>query len=229
MGKFSKLFAIFFSLKTWRYLAYALNRLWLDNISAVPRLKACGEGTVIEPSACFNSPENISIGSNCHINRFCSIWASPNSKITIGDNGLMGPGVSIFSSNHGRNDTGAPMVEQEYEEKDVTIGNDVWLGAHAVILPGVTIGDSSVVAAGAVVSRDVPDGAVVGGVPAKLIKFKKDVRVGADPRVRPRDAGVGERRDASVQANDAVPASESKKFTVQKPEDAGAGSHRPKR
>ncbi|MBI4430605.1 MAG: acyltransferase [Candidatus Omnitrophica bacterium] len=160
---------IILSPKTWRYLSYLLNRLWLDNISAVPRLRYLGKGTVIEPTACFNVPENVSIGKNCHINRFCCLWASERSKIVIGDNGLMGPSVGIFSSNHGHDVGSTPMIDQPVEEKDIIIGNNVWLGAHVVILPGVKISDDVIVAAGAVVTKDVPANSVVGGVPAKVI------------------------------------------------------------
>lgn len=167
--KLFKLLKILISPKTWKYFAYSLNRTWLDNISAVPRLKKLGSETVVEPSACFNSPENISIGSKCHVNRFCCLWASPNSSITIGNNGLMGPGVSIFSSNHGT-DPGTPMIEQPYREKDVMIGDNVWLGSHVVVLPGVRIGENTIIAAGAVVSKDIPANVIAGGVPAKIIK-----------------------------------------------------------
>ena len=169
MGKLKKTLMILTSPRTWKYFAYLLNRLWLDNISAVPRLRQLGEETVVEPTACFNSPENISIGKNCHINRFCCLFASPNSSISIGDNGLMGPGVRIFSSNHGT-ETGRNMIDQPYVEKDIMIGNDVWLGANVVITAGVTIGDSTIVAAGATVTKDIPSGVLAGGVPAKVIK-----------------------------------------------------------
>lgn len=81
----------------------------------------------------------------------------------------MGPGVGIFSSNHGHERGGVPMINQAVEEKDVIIGNNVWLGAHVVVLPGVTIGDGVIVAAGAVVTKDIPSNVVVGGVPAKVI------------------------------------------------------------
>lgn len=172
MRRLAKFLRIIFSFKTWRYFGYLLNRLWLDNIAAVPKLQACGAGTVIEPTACFSNPENISIGERCHVNRFCCLWASPNAKITIGDHGLMGPSVAIFTSNHGHQGEGA-MIDQPFEEKDVTIGKNVWLGAHVVILPGVTIGESAIIAAGAVVTKDIPSYVVAGGIPAKVIKERQ--------------------------------------------------------
>ena len=81
----------------------------------------------------------------------------------------MGPGVRIFSSNHGT-EAGENMNQQEWVEKDVVVGNDVWLGANAVIVPGVKIGDGAVIAAGAVVTKDVPARVMVAGVPAKVKK-----------------------------------------------------------
>lgn len=65
------------------------------------------------------------------------------------------------------------MNEQQWMEKDVIIGNGVWLGANAVIVPGLKIGDGSIVAAGAVVTKDVPTNSIVGGVPAKVIKARE--------------------------------------------------------
>jgi len=152
------------------YLAFLkLVTLWYrDNVQAVARLRKTGPGTIIRPTASLANPENISIGSHSHINRQCCVWAGKRARINIGDNGLMGPGVFIIASNHGTR-AGTPMREQQYVEADVVIGNDVWIGAHAVVLPGVTINDGAIVAAGAVVTKDVPPGAIVGGVPAKIM------------------------------------------------------------
>lgn len=89
-------------------------------------------------------------------------------KVTMGDNVWIGPNVLIATVNH-------PLDPAERRKhlgiaKPVTIGNDVWIGGSATILPGVTIGNNVVVAAGAVVTKDVPDNTLVGGVPAKKIK-----------------------------------------------------------
>ena len=84
----------------------------------------------------------------------------------------MGPGVKIFSSNHGSS-RDMPMLDQPFTEKDVTIGNDVWLGANSVVVAGVTIADGALIAAGSVVTKDVLAYQIVGGVPAKVIGERK--------------------------------------------------------
>lgn len=92
--------------------------------------------------------------------------------IRIGAGCLIAPGVFITDHNHSLK-IGTPMFEQPCVAAPVVIGDDVWIGANAVILPGVTIGDGAVVAAGAVVNRSVPSLAIVGGVPAKTIKYRE--------------------------------------------------------
>ena len=88
--------------------------------------------------------------------------------VTIGDDCFLGPGVHIYCACHST-DPRERKTRQEWA-KPVTIGNDVWIGGNATVLPGVTIGQGSVVAAGAVVTKDVPPRTLVGGVPAKVIK-----------------------------------------------------------
>jgi acetyltransferase-like isoleucine patch superfamily enzyme len=113
--------------------------------------------------------ENVYLADNVRITMDCCIWAEKNSKITIGRNTLLGPGVKMFCGNHGTF-LGFPIYLQRRIEKDISIGDDVWIGANAVVVSGVTINNGAVVAAGAVVTRDVPENTVVGGVPAIFIK-----------------------------------------------------------
>lgn len=139
-----------------------------DHIAPVAKMKKAAN-VRIHPTASFRCGHNIQLGKNSHINQYCCIWSSPNSKIVLGDNLLMGPGAKMFSSNHGTAKARA-MNQQEWVEKDIIVGNDVWIGANTVIVPGVKIGDGVIVAAGAVVTKDVEPYSIVGGVPAKAIK-----------------------------------------------------------
>lgn len=136
------------------------------------QLGKMGRGTVIRPSASLANPQNIFLGKNVHINRNAYLWAGKSSRIKIGDNFVSGPGIFITSDNHGikRNQL---IREQEGIERDVVIGSDVWLGAYAIVLPGVNIGDGAVVAAGSVVTKDVAHYSIVAGVPAKEIGHRE--------------------------------------------------------
>ena len=83
---------------------------------------------------------------------------------------MIAPGVIIYSQNHSYNDLNSNIVNQGYTLKKVNIGNNVWIAANAIILPGVTIGQGAVVAAGSVVTKDVKPNTIVGGNPATFIK-----------------------------------------------------------
>lgn len=108
---------------------------------------------------------------NCKIGKFCSI--GPFVKIGLGKHPIDRFSTSpIFYST--KNPLRINLVSQDTfkEFEEVSIGNDVWIGANAIIMDGVKIGDGAIVAAGAVVTKDVPDYAIVGGVPAKIIKYR---------------------------------------------------------
>lgn len=108
--------------------------------------------------------KGVGLGVNCQIQRPCQ----------IGDEVLMGPDVRIYTMNHRADRTDVPIGMQGMTEKrKVTIGNDVWIGERAIIMPGVTIGDGSIIAANAVVTKDVPPYSIVGGVPARILKSRK--------------------------------------------------------
>lgn len=90
--------------------------------------------------------------------------------ITIGDRTLVGYGTRILSSNHRIPELPGRIFGSGHDHAPVTIGRDAWIGANCVILPGVTIGDETVVAAGSIVTKDLPAGVIAAGVPAKIIK-----------------------------------------------------------
>jgi acetyltransferase-like isoleucine patch superfamily enzyme len=129
-----------------------------------------GPGVELSPNVSLRNGERIEIGARSHIGEHCALWAGDNSgRIVIGADALFGPQVYITTANY-RFDEGAPVMKQERSERDVMIGDDVWLGARVTILPGVTIGAGSIIAAGAVVTADIPAGSVAAGIPARVIK-----------------------------------------------------------
>lgn len=129
------------------------------------------DGTIIEGYGVMrNLGEGLTIGNNVGISQNCFIAIRGN--VIIGDYTILGPGISIFSENHIYKNVEIPIVSQGERRGDVKIGNGVWIGTRAIILSGVTIGDGAIVAAGAVVTKDVPQKAIVGGVPAKILKYR---------------------------------------------------------
>lgn len=155
----------------WQWAFEALDYLVNDHLEPARDLRR-PETAMVHPSVSFRSPGRIALGVHTRVQDGCVLWASPNSEVRIGDYTGLGPGTMIFSSNH-KFEPGRPYVEQEWLEEDVTIGRNVWVGARCVILPGVTVGDDSVVAAGSVVTKDVPAGSIVGGVPARPLRDAK--------------------------------------------------------
>jgi len=143
-----------------------------DNLYGIKNLGNCGVNTNIRPSASLANSHNIFIGKNVHVQRHVYVWAGKRSKIVIGDNTIIGPGSFITSDNHGMAKDKL-IRDQAGDERDVIIGSDVWLGAYAIILPGVNIGDGAVVAAGSVVTHNVSRYSIVAGVPAREIGQRK--------------------------------------------------------
>jgi acetyltransferase-like isoleucine patch superfamily enzyme len=119
--------------------------------------------------------KNITVGKNVFINACCCF--QDQGGITIGDGCLIGHGVVLATINHG--------FPSEHRKDNypatIHVGQNVWIGSSATILPGVTVGDGAIIAAGAVVTKDVPPMTVVGGVPARIIKriTEKATRVSA--------------------------------------------------
>lgn len=130
----------------------------------------CGTNINIEKGADFGSGKGISIGNNSGLGINCKV----RGPLEIGDNVMMGPDVVIMTNSHNFERIDLPMnIQGSAVPKKVLIGNDVWIGTRAIILPGVIIGNGAIIGAGAVVTKDVPEYGIVGGVPAKLIRSRK--------------------------------------------------------
>jgi acetyltransferase-like isoleucine patch superfamily enzyme len=126
-----------------------------------------GRKSVIESYCCINNAVgDVTIGDHTRVGIHCTVIG----PVCIGNHVNLAQGITVTALNHNFADSNRKIDEQGISTKPVVIGDDVWIGANAVILPGVTIGRHVVVAAGAVVTKDVPDYSLVAGVPAKEIK-----------------------------------------------------------
>jgi len=126
-----------------------------------------GKNININRKASFGT--SITIGDNSGIGRDSLI----QNGVQIGDNVMMGPQCLIYTMNHCFSRVDIPMIQQGIGDiHPVVIGNDVWIGARVTILPGIHIGDGSIIGAGAVVTKDVPQYVIVGGNPAKIIRSR---------------------------------------------------------
>jgi maltose O-acetyltransferase len=133
--------------------------------------KSMGRDVIVERHAYFGTGEQLSIGdgSGLGVNAHCV------GPITIGRDVMMGWDVIIFTQNHATKDLTRPMRGQGgLPREPVVIEDDVWIGARVIILPGVTVHRGAILAAGAVVTKDVPSYAVAGGNPARVIKYRTD-------------------------------------------------------
>jgi len=130
-----------------------------------------GKRSVIESFSCINNAVgDVMIGDYTRVGIHNTIIG----PVTIGNHVNLAQGIVVTALNHNFNNSTLRIDEQGVSTNPVVIEDDVWIGANAVILPGVTIGKHSVVAAGAVVTKDVEEGSLVAGMPAKVIKRIKD-------------------------------------------------------
>lgn len=156
----------------------AANRAWMDRYNARPgpapgeawallhgHLGAVGEGTLVRPPFHCDYGFNLHLGRGVFLNFNCVVLDV--APVHIGDGTQIGPGVQILAADHPRD----PALRAQGLEfgRPVRIGRNVWIGAGALILPGVTVGDDALVGAGSVVTRDVPPGATVVGNPARVV------------------------------------------------------------
>lgn len=146
---------------------FSLGSKFIRSTLARKFIKKAGSNINIERGAIFS--KNLEIGDNSNL----GINSLVSGKVIIGDNVLMGPEVYIYTRNHNFSDLNIPIKDQGYEEeKKVIIKNNVWIGSRVTILPGVTIGEGSIIGASAVVTKDIEAFSIVGGNPAKILKYR---------------------------------------------------------
>lgn len=149
-----------------------LDRL-IDN-ARTKRMKSlfrhCGNNVRIEPTCFVIVPENLIVGENTSISSYTTIYATYGVK--IGSNCLISSNCGISSYNHVSNSNNRvrDVEEDKNFSKPVTIGNNVWVGMNACILPGVTIGNNAIIGSGSVVTKDVPENEIWAGNPARCLK-----------------------------------------------------------
>lgn len=130
-----------------------------------------GENVLIKEDVYILNPSGLTVGDNVSIHPFCYLECIGG--ITIGNDVSIAEGTSIISFDHNYENTSIPIKDQGITRKAISIANDVWIGAKATLLGGVTVENGAIIAAGAVVNADVKKYSIVGGVPAKEIKTRK--------------------------------------------------------
>jgi acetyltransferase-like isoleucine patch superfamily enzyme len=129
-----------------------------------------GRFAMIRPSGYYGREIGIGLRVGNHSNIGASCYIGCSGGIQIGDNVLMSPGVSMFAENHNYDHVDKPIIEQGVTRAPIVVEDDCWLASNSTILAGVHIGTGSIVAAGAVVTKDVPARTIVAGNPARVIK-----------------------------------------------------------
>ncbi len=173
-GRLTRLAALVATLLDPRALFHPFRMIHYYNYTHVQQRRKLrvGRRVRIAPNVSFASGERIEIGDGVQLGARCSLWAGDSTGwIRIGADTTFGPDCMLTATNYG-SDPGRLVVEQPKDERDITIGKDVWLGAKTIVTAGVTIGDGCIVGGGSVVTRDLPPGAICAGAPARPLKMR---------------------------------------------------------
>jgi acetyltransferase-like isoleucine patch superfamily enzyme len=169
-------------------------RVFTEQLSLGPRTTLAAECLV---------RGTVAMGADCTVNPYASV----HGKVTLGDGVRVASLATLAGMNHGTEDLSRPIFQQPCTEKGIRIGDGVWVGANVVVLDGVTVGEHSILAAGAVVTKDVPAWAIVGGNPARVLRdrrmprpAKSSASAGADEALRAQILAHGARARAELPA-----------------------------
>lgn len=154
-----------------KYMPFRLG-IWLRYKMYKPFFGKLGKGVVIQDNVSFKFPSDIFLDDNVKIAQQCIFVGA--SGLKIGKNVLIGAGCKIITSSHIHKDINKPISEQGLEYSSVNIGDDVWFGFNVVVLKGCSIGKGVIIGANSVVTHNIADYLIVGGVPAKIIKNRKE-------------------------------------------------------
>ena len=147
-------------------LGYILRRWALKQILG----KRCGNNVIVKDRCYIGNGARLTIGDRSQLGQNARLAGT----ITIGNDVVMGPDVVMMATSHEYSRIDLPInLQGAKPEKPISIGNDCWVGTRVIILPGVSLGDHSIVAAGAVVTKSFPPYSIIGGIPAKIIKMRK--------------------------------------------------------
>ncbi|SKC18987.1 maltose O-acetyltransferase [Dyadobacter psychrophilus] len=159
----------------------------LLRISILRRLIIIGKNNCIQPGFRFGMRDTLSIGDNCQINENVYIQSA-----IIGSYVLIAQNVSILAVTHEFSSTDMPIILQgSTKPNPVRLEDDVWIGRNVILMPGIVIGKGAIIGAGAVVTKDVPQYAIMGGVPAKLIRYRNKNQTSTNEFHQIFDPGLG--------------------------------------
>lgn len=165
-------YAVFYGFARWlpvSYKPYAFGARRIRARLARGLLRSCGQNVNLEHGADVGSGRLVSLGDRSGI----GVGAILVGTVEIGNDVMMGPNCQFFARDHAFDRTDIPMIQQGYERgSKIVVEDDVWIGASVIFLGGVTVGAGCVVAAGSVVTRNVPPRSIVGGNPARVIRMR---------------------------------------------------------
>ena len=145
---------------------------WL-RVSCLRRIIPIGTNVIIQTGFRFGMKDVVKIGNNCQINEHVYIQSA-----IIGDDVLIAQHVALLAVTHNHEDINVPISAQGSTAPDpVIVENQVWIGRNVIVMPGIRLGKGSIIGAGAVVTKSVPPFAIMGGVPAKIIRYRNATQI----------------------------------------------------